>query len=443
MRIANDRLKRLWYAAAQPAAMTRIVLEGARRTLQRARHITSHLGCLTFKPAGPVRGRVLLSYILNALFWEESLTPHISPVYYHANAARTRAMLGTYLELGYEVDLVSEHNTTFRPKESYDVLMATRFDMERLAALVPRSCVKIVHLETAETYFHGIAELARLRALQQRRGITLQPSRLEMPHRALESSDFATLTGNGFTQGTYQNARVPIYQTPAAPRVHFSAPANKDFQFCRKRFLWIGSEGFVHKGLDLALEAFADMPDFELVVCGPLFREPAFEAAYHRELYEAPNIHTLGWMDTGSEAFAELAGTCAGLVYPSCSEGQSGGVITCLHAGLIPIVSYESGVDTGDFGYPLKTSSIEEISETVRQVASLPTATLERQARAAWEFATTHHSMEAFSARYREVVLEILALRGRAPSAARIAAAREQTWDRQTNASGYGQSTAQ
>lgn len=428
MRIAAHRLRRLRYALAQPLNIARVLLEGASHTLQKARHVTSHLGCLSFKPTSPVRGRVLISYILNALYWEECATPHVSPVYYHANAARTRAMVSTFAGLGYEVDLVSERNTLFRPARRYDILAATRFDMERLSGLVPSSCLKIVHLETADIYFHGIAELRRLQALQQRRGLALQPARLELPHRALECSDFATLTGNAFTRATYRNSRVPIYLTPAAPRVRFSPPDEKDFNACRKRFLWIGSEGFVHKGLDLVLEAFAGMPDLELSVCGPLFRDPAFAACFHKELYETSNIRTLGWMDTGSAAFSDLAASCVGLVYPSCSEGQSGAALTCLHAGLIPIVSYESGVDTGDFGRVLRTSSIAEISEAVRHVASLPPAILKEQARSAWEFANSHHTIEAFSACYHEAILDMLASPNPAAVAGQVAAAAQPPW---------------
>jgi hypothetical protein len=49
----------------------------------------------------------------------------------------------------------------------------------------------------------------------------------------------------------------------------------------------------VHKGLDLVLEAFADMPEYHLTVCGPIQKEQDFERAYYRELYQVPNIRRL------------------------------------------------------------------------------------------------------------------------------------------------------
>jgi glycosyltransferase involved in cell wall biosynthesis len=163
----------------------------------------------------------------------------------------------------------------------------------------------------------------------------------------------------------------------------------------------------VHKGLDLALEAFAGMPAYHLTVCGPVQREKDFEQAFYKELYETPNIHTIGWVDTATPTFAEITSKCVGLVYPSCSEGQSGAVVECLHAGLVPIVSYESGVDVHDFGVTLKTCSIEEIRDEVQRIAKLPPQEIKRMACAAWKFARANHTRERFAEAYQKVIDQI------------------------------------
>lgn len=96
----------------------------------------------------------------------------------------------------------------------------------------------------------------------------------------------------------------------------------------------------VYKSLDLALEAFAQMPEYQFTVCGPVKGEEDFEKFYYKELYETPNIKTLGWMNIDMPDFKKVLDNNLGVIYPSCSEGGGGSVITCLHAGLIPIVSY-------------------------------------------------------------------------------------------------------
>src|SRR4029077_13485057 len=124
---------------------------------------------------------------------------------------------------------------------------------------------------------------------------------------------------------------------------------SKNFDQVRRSFVWIGSSGLVRKGLDVILEAFSQMPDFDLYVCGSRGKlagksrtsawfaiEEDFEEEYHRALYETPNTDTMGRGDTNGAAFADIAERCVGMAYASCSEGQSGGVITCMHWGLIP-----------------------------------------------------------------------------------------------------------
>ena len=126
------------------------------------------------------------------------------------------------------------------------------------------------------------------------------------------------------------------------------------------------------------------------------------------------NIDVHGWTDIAGDAFRELVNTSVGLVYASCSEGQSGAVLSCMHAGLIPIVSRESGVDVdAAFGLVLRTSSIEEICEAVKAITTLPAERLREMAHAAWIFARTHHTRDKFAEVYRSAIDDIIARTGR------------------------------
>src|SRR5258708_20648663 len=171
-----------------------------------------------------------------------------------------------------------------------------------------------------------------------------------MPKSAIEFAHCGTVLGNQFTLDTVRYAHKPLYPVPIIPCGCYGWPEGKDCDSCRNRFLWFGSGGVVRKGLDLVLEAFAEMPDYHLTVCGPVHADEDFEQAYHEELYDTPNIETIGWIDIDGPKFRDICMNSVAMIYPSSAEGQCGGVITCMHAGLIPVISYGSGVDGYDFG---------------------------------------------------------------------------------------------
>jgi hypothetical protein len=361
---------------------------------------------VSLRPDGPPRGNVLISHLIEPFVLKPGQpVPHSHTRYWEASQ-----IVKTFLDFGYCVDIINYSNNEFIPHKNYAFFIDTRFNFDRIAPLLNRDCIKILHGETAHILFHNAAESKRLLALYQRKGVTLHARRWEWPNKATEYADYITIFGNKFTLKTYQYINKPIYPLPISTTVLLPRPEAKDFDACRKRFLWFSSGGMVHKGLDLVLEAFAGMPEYHLTVCGPIQKEKDFEQAFYKELYETGNIRTVGWVDTQSAEFREITANCIGLVYPSCSEGQSGAVVECLHAGLIPIISYESGVDSHDFGVMLQTCTIAEIRDAVRLVSSLPAQEIKRMAVATWEFARANHTRERFAEEYRKVISQIMAM---------------------------------
>jgi glycosyltransferase involved in cell wall biosynthesis len=238
--------------------------------------------------------------------------------------------------------------------------------------------------------------------------VALQPWRALPPDKGIETADRATYLGNDFTRDSYVFAGKPMYRTAVSTTDLFDWPAERDLETARRKFLWFGSDGLVHKGLDLALEAFAAMPDFQLTVCGPIAGEADFAAEYRKELYETANIKTLDWIDIHSEAWLKLARETGAVVYPSCSEGGGGSVITCMHAGMLPVVTREASVDIGDFGVPIAEGTVESVMAAVQCAANLPAPDFEARARAGWEHVRKHHTRESFSAAYREAANRLL-----------------------------------
>jgi glycosyltransferase involved in cell wall biosynthesis len=203
--------------------------------------------------------------------------------------------------------------------------------------------------------------------------------------------------GNEFTVGTYRYAGKALFRLPVPAMGVYPSPSGKDFEGCRNHFMWLGSDGLVNKGLDLVLEAFSRTPEHLLTVCGPVEKEEDFEKVYYEELYHTRNIHTIGWVDLEGEKFKEISERCVGLVYPSCSEGQSGAVVNCIRAGLIPIISYESGVDVEGFGVTLRDCTVDGIVAAVQNINRLPEEKLRGMAVKAWDYARMNHTKEKYA----------------------------------------------
>ena len=359
---------------------------------------------ITLYPEGHSRGRVLFSYIINGFLLE----PGASIPKTHTNIWQSLKMAETFVELGYEIDVIHYTNQSFVPRGNYSFFVDVRHNLERIAPLLNTDCVKIMHLDTANILFHNAAGAKRLLELQERRGITLRPRRFEMPNFGMEHADYATTTGNDFTVKSFNYANKNIYKLPSPCGITLDF-TEKNWDQCRRNFLWFSSSGLVHKGLDLALEAFLDMPDCHLTVCAPLDRDQDFVRAYHKELYETDNIHTVGWVDIDSSQFRDITANCVATVHLSCAEGGAPSVKMCMHAGLIPIVSYESGVDVDDFGFTLKDCSIANIASVIRQITTLSENELQKRAQSSWKFSRSHYTRKNFAKEYRRVILEIIA----------------------------------
>ncbi|MBC1219748.1 glycosyltransferase [Nostoc sp. UCD121] len=362
------------------------------------------LQVVSLKPKQPSKGNMLLSYRIEPFL----LKPGQPMPNDHTWYWEVWQIAQTFLDLGYNVDVIQFHNDKFVPQKHYAFFIDIRHRMEALAPKLNKDCIKIFHVDIANMVFRNAAECNRLLEVQQRKGVTLKPQRFEVPNLGIEYADCAIVLGNDFTTDTFKYANKPMYRIPISSPTVYPYPDKKDFEAVRKRFLWFGGSALVLKGLDLVLDAFAQMPEYHLTVCGPVSNDKEFEQAFYKELYETPNIHTYGWIDVSSPDFIEVTNNCLGLVYPSVSEGQSGAVISCLQAGLIPILSYESGVDVHDFGVIFDNLSLEEIKEKVRSISNLPVENLQMMSLRAWEYARANHTKEKFAQVYRNVVEKII-----------------------------------
>lgn len=360
-------------------------------------------GIVHLKPEGSIKGNVLLSYITEPFTyapWEKFPT-------FHTNYWECHEIARQFLVRGYAVDVINTTNDTFIPRKKYDFFVDADANIERLTPLLGPACKKILHITICHWMINNTAEYDRISHIWKNRGIVLMPRRQYRTTRAIEYADCATVLGNKFTQDTYAYAKKQLYQIPLSTTTRFAFP-ERNYSEAKNSFIWMGGGGAALKGLDVTLEAFAKMPDKKLFICGGVSSERDFEKAFWKELYETPNISYLGRVDVAGEQFKKLAQSCAFVVYPSTSEGQSGAIIQAMHAGLVPLISYETGVDVHDFGTILPENSVEAVIAEVQKLSSLPDEKVASMARATWEFVNKHHTRESFSAAYEAFLTDVL-----------------------------------
>lgn len=150
---------------------------------------------------------------------------------------------------------------------------------------------------------------------------------------------------------------------------------NKDFSSARKHFLWWGSRGALHKGLNIVIDIFKNRPDLTLHICGFKENEHEFFNYYNEALTnQLPNIINHGFVDMQSDDFKQIMNTCCAVVSPSLSEGGAIGIINVMaNGGMIPIISTTSGLDVEHYGFMFDKIDVRTVSNFIDKFVKLST----------------------------------------------------------------------
>ncbi len=325
-----------------------------------------------------------------------------------SNIGIARSIVRVLNGLGYIVDVVEWTDARFLPRRDYDLFIGHGgHNFERIAHNLSSDTVKIYFSTGCYWRFHNERELARFADLKRRRGVSLCPDRLITASEEWANSNTNGIIclGNEFIRTTYCKFPVVFSLNNAAyPDDHYDI-ATKDFAFAHQNFLFFAGDGNVHKGLDQLLEVFPQV-NAHLWICQDI--RPDFYEVYRHELKDYQNIHLVRSVPMRSTQFYCLVDTCAYVILPSASEGCAGSVVECIHQGLIPVVSRESGIDTSDYGITLNTSSVEEIIEIVQNLLQRPPEWVKEMSSRTRKAAVTDFSENAFLRKMKSAIQAVI-----------------------------------
>lgn len=268
----------------------------------------------------------------------------------HTNTLECLTACEIFDKLEYNVDVIDYDSKLMGiDYKQYDLIYGFGISVEE-SFNVGNAVKRVVYGTGCDTVYSNTASLARVKSFYEKHNILcLSSARLaELTwRRQIVFSDMVIALGNNFVKKTYQdqtNSRVESLNLFFRGDEKINL-ISKKYSIAKKKFIWWGSAGAIHKGLDLLLEVFSKRKDIELYICGYRPEYP-FHDYFLRLIAENDNIHDLGFVMINSAQYFQLLNECAATVYPSISEGGAPGIVqlSCV-GGIVPIVPKNIGLD--------------------------------------------------------------------------------------------------
>ncbi|WP_306598083.1 hypothetical protein [Geothrix sp. 21YS21S-2] len=347
----------------------------------------------------------------------EGLVDRESMNFFHTNTHEAFEQGLALHESGYSVDAIDHWAEPPRGYGEYDVILGLGRALVECHSGGRRPRRVLLYSPGIHNQVQNLRTLDRVKAFRERYG----PCLLESGRFASEDftsiaslCDAVLVLGNEATAATYHgrtSSEIFIIRAFFHHLVDGAALAQrKDPRKAGRGFLWFGSAGLIHKGLDLLLEVFLARPWLELYVCGPLEGEGAFGRVFQSRLAASRNIHMIGMVRIGSPEFLRIAEQCGFAVLPSCSEGGGVSLLSAVgNGGLLPVATLEASVELGTFGIPIAGCSEALVAQAIESCEVLPVE--ERLARTlqAIDFVNSGHTLEMHRKSLRAALSTVLA----------------------------------
>jgi hypothetical protein len=349
--------------------------------------------------------RALLVYLTRPFLMDQRSKLFVA----HQNSWGSLEIARLLGELGYIVDVLNWDNHRTQVDPDYDLLLGFGRAGE-LARKLSERTVKIFFATGSLDALTSQREKERIEDVNRRRGCNLKPVRyIGDSSGNLKYFDAIVSFGNEGPVNTFRPYfEGPIYELNNHGYDQWiGIPKDKDFEKARNNLLYFASSGQILTGLDLVLDAFISRPNLNLFVCGPYEKERDFVECFQKELYETKNIVPVGWVTVGSAQYFELMRRCSATIFPVFGGGSPGSVVVCMECGVIPIISKEAGISTGDFGITLSSNTVDDIGRAIDWVSGQSAQWHEEMSHKVVEAYRLGYTQVAFTQRFREILNSI------------------------------------
>lgn len=209
----------------------------------------------------------------------------------------------------------------------------------------------------------------RVKSFEERNNFIISESILRFGNvsfnNLMNETDAIFYHGHDFTLSSYLQVNTKKYKIPSPIKDNI-IPTFEEIQNDHsrtKKFFFYSGSGLLHKGLDLIIEAFADLHDFELYIA-VLTPEPWFLKYYRDILSKSPNINWLGSMKSDSKIMREITMKCGFVISASCSDADPVSVIECMRYGMIPVVTRETDISIRN-KLEIKNPTVQSVKQSI------------------------------------------------------------------------------
>lgn len=316
--------------------------------------------------------KILLSYITDPFFLKNNLA--------HTNLSECYAAAEIFHGLGFRVDVIDITSNKKIDYSQYEIIYGMGKPFESSFFFTDRPLKRIFYATGCNPIYSNVETILKIRDfyISHNKLVTTSSRSTEKnPNLQVLLSDKVIVLGGSFALNTYKeidksgeeryvNLNAFFYDTYNADLT------KKDFREAKKHFLWFGSSGLLHKGLDILIDIFSARKDICLHICGASNNEKEFFDFYTPILKKSENIINHGFVDIRSNKYKEIVDRCAFTISPSISEGGSPAILnTVANGGLIPIVTKASSLDIDDVGIIIEVPKLDYIKYAIEKALEL------------------------------------------------------------------------
>ncbi|PSV98601.1 glycosyltransferase [Photobacterium iliopiscarium] len=326
---------------------------------------------------------------------------------YHSNYQESIAIAEVFDQLGFIVDIVNNDEFTSLNLNNYDCVFGEGLPLYQASQIQE---INTIYYGTGSYPWHcTFNSILRLKNFHDKYGgVYTSSGRLQDQRWSIAAtlSDSVICIGNNNTKNTFINNGCCIVKN-IRPTFHrrnddLELLNSKNISKSKRNILWFGSYGLIHKGLDLAIEAIRNKPDWTLHVCGKLSEEQNIID----QIKLPENVVLHGFVDILGDKFKNLISDCLFVTLPSVSEGLATAVITCMgNGGLIPIITKNCGIDFSPFTIE---ADVDSILDMINKIEKIDDSELRELSIESYKFTINGFSIINFKENMKNILVEYL-----------------------------------